>query len=384
MDTAYLYSKKALIDVIAIAFLTLTLSNCGSSSGTPVFDSGTRQLMQTSLDSCVSEIGVPGATMTIERPDGAKWVGVSGFANLENQIPMSSDLKFRVASVTKTFTATVILQLVQEGRFSLDDSVESILPGLIPNGTQISIRRLLNHTSGIFDYVQALNPNFLLGVTQNRLRKWTPGELVAVANANQVYFAPGGGWHYSNTNYVLLGMIIEKVTGNTYAREINSRILSPLGLKNTTVLEVADMPVGSTQGYWYVPPDWINTTMLDLSWMFATANIVSNSEDLLVWLKALMAGSLLDQQRKMDMFSFVNQATPDNHKYYGLGLENQNGVIGHTGDLVFGGQAAVYEYNGWKFIVLINASPSKDIQPWGFGSELILFKTMAALGLITL
>ncbi len=340
-------------------------------------DPETQALLQTTLNSALADIAVPGATMTVVRPDGAVWVGVAGLSDTANSTPMAPGLKFRIGSVTKTFTAVLILQLVQEGSLSLDQTLESVLPGAVPNGSAITIRQLLNHTSGVFDYIQAQNPNFLVGIGSDPLRKWTPQELVAVANANVPYFAPGAGFHYSNTNYVLLGMIIEKVTHRTYAQEVTSRFIVPLGLRNTSVAELPDMPAGSTHGYVYATT-WYECTNIDPSWAFATGNIVSSTGDLLVWLNTIMQGSLLDAQRKADQFTFVRVIPDSDILQYGLGLEKQGLAVGHTGDFVFGGQAAMYELSGWKFIILTNASPP-DYE--GFGSEYILSMTRQALGL---
>jgi D-alanyl-D-alanine carboxypeptidase len=365
-------------------FIILLVAGCSGSDNQGPYQQ-TERLLQDSLDASVATIGVPGATMTVVGPDGANWVCVNGLSNRENSIAMTPGLKFRIGSVTKTFTATVILQLVQEGWLKLNDTLDSFLPGLVPNGARITIRQLLNHTSGIFDYAQAQNPNFLQALYDNPLRKWTREELVAIANANGPYFSPGTGFHYSNTNYVLLGMIIEQRTGSTYAQEVRSRIFVPLGLQNTSIPDTPDMPEGSTRGYTYdstkaVNERWVNTTRFDPSWAFGTGSVISNSEDMLIWIEALMTGALLDAQRKTDMFTFVSIGIPGFE--YGLGLERQNWeAIGHTGDFVYGGQAAMYQYRGWKFIVLVNASPSNESV--GFGSEYIMFKAIAALGLLT-
>ncbi len=362
---------------ITLVLLAVLVTACGGGSDSPVFDSQTAQLMQTSLDAGIGEAGVPGATMTVVRPDGAVWIGVSGLSDIEHNTAMVSGLKFRIGSVSKTFTATVILQLVQEGRLSLDDKLESLLPGVVPAGAQISVHQMLNHTSGIFDYAQAKNPDFLDELYLNPFRKWKREELIAIANANPSYFPPATGFHYSNTNYVLLAMIIEKITKKTYAQEVTRRILVPLGLENTSVPDAPDMPPGSTEGYVYMTNRWVNVTRFDPSWAFGTGAIISNSRDLLAWLDALMKGTLLDPQRKAQMFTYVDMGVPGYG--YGLGIEKQGEAIGHTGDFVYGGQAAVYRYRGWMFIVLTNASPSKGILP--FGSEYIMFKTMRALGI---
>jgi D-alanyl-D-alanine carboxypeptidase len=371
--------------ISALMLLAVAAAFCGGcSDAAPVFDQQTARTLQDSLDASVAAIGVPGATMTVIGPNGARWTGVNGLADRENNTPVSPEMKFRVASVSKTFTATVILQLVREGLLSLDDTLESVLPGVVPNASRITIRQLLNHTSGLFDYPHAEKPfNFFAEMYRNPLRKWTPAELVAVTNTNDPYFPPGTGFHYSNINYVLLGLIIEKRTKRTYAEEIRSRILVPLGLRNTSVPDGPDMPEGSTRGYHYddtlqTADKWVNVTRFDPSWGFGTAAIVSNSADLLIWLEALMKGTLLDEQRRKEMFTFVSIGFPGFE--YGLGLEKQRWeAVGHTGDFVYGGQSAMYQYRGWKFIVLVNASPSMGSAP--FGSEYIMFKAMAALGL---
>jgi D-alanyl-D-alanine carboxypeptidase len=361
-----------LVSVVAMAF---GCAGGGSDGPAPVFDEQTKQLLQGSLDSSVSIIGVPGATMTVIRPDGAKWVGVCGLSDIEKSIPMAPGMKFRAGSLSKTFTATMILQLVQEGRLSLDQKLESILPGLVPNGPQISIRQLLNHTSGLFDYAQAENPNFLDGLAADPFREWTKEELIAIANNNHTTAA----WTYSNTNYLILGMIMEKITGRTYAQEISSRILVPLGLHNTSVPDTPDMPPGSTRGYDYRGAAWVDVTRFGTSWAFGTGAIISTSEDLVVWLDALMKGTLLDRQRREEMFTFVDMGRQAGWQY-GLGLEKQEFyAIGHTGDFVYGGQAAMYDFKGWRFIVLVNASPANDIGM--FGSDYIMYRAMRTLGI---
>lgn len=360
-----------------MAFVTALVSGC-SGGGAPSFDSKTALLMQGSLDAGVSEIKVPGVTMTVVGPDGSRWAGISGVSDIPNNTAMADNLKFRIGSVTKTFTATMILQLVQEGRLSLDQTLEAVLPGTgVANANQITIRQMLNHTSGIFDYAQAQNPNFLAGLLADPLKKWRPEDLIAVANANAPYFDPGKDFHYSNTNYVLFGLMVEKLTGRSYGQELSSRILVPLGMVNTSVPETPEMPAGSTHGYTYDNGNWLDTTRFDPSWGFGTGSLISNSEDLLIWLDALIQGTLLDQQRKADMFTFVDINADVK---YGLGLENQIGAVGHTGDFVYGGQAAVYHINGWRFVVLTNSSPTTDTAV--FGSEYIAFKTMKSLGLM--
>lgn len=375
--------------LLAYSFLIITLliGACSGASNTPIFDSYTRQLLQNTLDTSLATLGVPGAAVTIIRPDGAKWGGVSGLSSIENNTPMVPDLKFRIGSLTKTMTAVVILQLVQEGRLSLDASVESILPGAIPNGANISIRQLLNMTSGLFNYIDDVPIFKTTQITSGVLHNWTPSDLLAIANAQPVYFAPGKGWHYSNTNYILLGLIIEKVTKSTFTKEVTSRIINHLGLNNTSIPTTPDMPPGSTQGYlWYAGTRY-NSTKADPSFAWSAGNAISNNDDLAVFLTAVINGTLLDQQRKTDMFTFVNDRgviTQGDDAKYGLGLYYYSpGWVGHAGDFIFGGQASLYWYNGWIFIVQTNASPPNPIPIEGMenGADYIWYTLVKALGL---
>src|SRR5690348_13941994 len=165
--------------------------------------------------------------------------GTSGVADLAAGGPVNVDGYFRMGSNTKTFVSVVVLQLVAEGRLCLDDTVERWLPGVVTgngnNGAAVTVRELLQHTSGLYDYT-----NDLLGrigsvddFQKFRFTSFTPEQLVATAITHQPNFAPGQGWDYSNTNYVLLGMIIKRVTGHDWASEVTNRIIRPLGLRHT-------------------------------------------------------------------------------------------------------------------------------------------------------
>lgn len=131
--------------------------------------------------------------------------------------------QFRIGSITKTFVATIVLQLVGEGRLRLDERIARRLPGLLTNGEQITVRQLLNHTSGLPDYTG--DPELFAGIRQNRL--WEPRELVALAERQPQLFEPGSAWAYSNTDYIVAGLLVEAVTGRSLARELDRRIFSP-------------------------------------------------------------------------------------------------------------------------------------------------------------
>ena len=159
--------------------------------------------------------------------------GAAGYANLRTKERMRVDHAFRVGSITKTFVATVVLQLAAEGTLGLDDALERWLPGLVANGQAITLRQLLNHTSGIYNYTddQALNRTLI----RNPRRVLTPVELVAVATKHGPNFDPGKRWSYSNTGYILLGLVIEKATATSLEQELRERIFEPLALTRTTL-----------------------------------------------------------------------------------------------------------------------------------------------------
>lgn len=186
--------------------------------------------------------GVPGVTATAEDRHGA-WSATAGVGDLRTGAPRSAADRYRVGSITKTFASTVLLQLEAEGRLSLDDTVDHWLPGVVRgngnDGTGITLRQLLNHTSGIFNYTadEDFGRTYFLkdGFLRHRYDTSTPGQLVAIALSHKPDFAPGTSWNYSNTNYVLAGMVIEKATGRSYAAQIRERIIEPLGLHATSV-----------------------------------------------------------------------------------------------------------------------------------------------------
>lgn len=362
--------------ISCLMMITAFLPGCEQETAVPSFDSRTIRLIQASLDSSLDEIGVPGAAVAVVSPEGAVWKGASGISDIQNNTAMTPDLKFRIGSLTKTFTAVVILQLVQEAKLSLDQTLDSLFPGIVPDTGKITVRQLLNHTSGLFDYAQAENPSFLEGIRTSPLKQYSPEDLIAVSNNNPPCNAAGEGFHYSNTNYILLGMIIEKITGNAYGEEVYSRIINPLHLDSTSVPETPDMPDGSTHGYTFIDGALLDTSRIDTSWAFSAGNMISNAQDLLTFLDAVIRGTLLDEKHTAEMFTFV-EVFPT--MQYGLGLEKTGEAIGHTGDFVFGGQAAMYGLKGWRFIILTNASPSKDID--SFGSEHIMFTIIKNLDL---
>ncbi|MER7498838.1 serine hydrolase domain-containing protein [Nonomuraea pusilla] len=253
----------------------------------------------------------------------------AGTARLNGTRPVPHDPLFRVGSTTKTFVATVLLQLVGEGRLSLDDPVERWLPGVVPGGDAVTVRRLLDHTSGLYDYSQDKDvPLFGPEFVRNRHRTYPAEELVRLALRNPPYFAPGKGWRYSNTNYFLAGMIIERVTGRPYAEEITRRILRPLGLRRT-FLPGTSPAIPGRHAHGYMPlsmePDaeLVDITSFNPSVAGAAGEMISSAGDVQRFFAALLQGRLLRPAQLAEMTRTVDisRETGIPGAGYGLGLE---------------------------------------------------------------
>ncbi|MBL7259752.1 serine hydrolase domain-containing protein [Paractinoplanes lichenicola] len=227
----------------------------------------------------------------------------------------------RIGSITKTFTAVVVLQLVGEGRLTLDDPVEKWLPGVV-GGRRISVRQLLQHTSGLYDYSADLIPNYATpeSYLRERDRPYTPEQLVKIAMSH-----PQGDttWSYSNTNYVLVGMLIEAVTGRDWAPEVDARITRPLGLRHTRTDFVRDLPAPHATNYMQFTPGGplVDTTIairgLDSG---ADGSMVSTASDLNRFLAALAAVRLLKPAQQTQMRTLVPMPDAPPGSGSGLGI----------------------------------------------------------------
>ncbi|MGW2654129.1 serine hydrolase domain-containing protein [Streptomyces sp. NPDC001478] len=280
--------------------------------------------------------------------DGRRvWRGTAGTAERDTTRPVPVDGRFRMGSITKTFLATVVLQLAAEDRLGLDDSVERWLPGTVPGGDRITLRHLLNHTSGLYDYKRTLtmppSPAFL----DDRLRTWTASELVGRAVAQPpTSTTPGTAYAYSNTDYVLLGQIVEQATGRSYADEITARIIRPLGLHSTSVPGTSPrIPGPHPHGYVPVVDDdgmrLVDYTEMNPSLMGASGEMISTTHDLNRFVSALLGGRLLPDHLLDEM------RTPGlEHGSYGLGLTWRTTACGTP---VYGNDGDALAYQTWSF-----------------------------------
>ncbi|WP_380284122.1 serine hydrolase domain-containing protein [Kitasatospora purpeofusca] len=270
------------------------------------------------------------------------WQGTAGVAELDDRSAVDPDGRFRIGSLTKMFTATVVLQLVGEGRVRLDDPVSAYLPGVVPGGERITVRQLLDHTSGLFSYTddQRFVPRTAEGVeawaATGRWRTWTAEEIVADAVAHPPYFAPGASWHYSNTNYLLAGMIIQKSTGRTWNQEVERRIIRPLGLRQTSMPVSSPLITGPhAHLYTQLPGGPVDTTLINPSAGGAAGAGISSTADLARFHAALFGGRLLRPAELAAMKATVDTGVPGYR--YGLGVGSVDlgcGVVwGHSGSI---------------------------------------------------
>ncbi|MEU0936390.1 serine hydrolase domain-containing protein [Embleya sp. NPDC005971] len=325
--------------------------------------------------------GVPGVVVRARDARGV-WSGTAGVADLgTGRAPRPVD-RFRAGSIAKPFIATVLLQLEAEGRVRLADSVEKWLPGVVRgngnDGRGISLRQLLNHTSGLADYTE--DPDLhLLGkdFLAHRYDTWTPERLVAIAMRHEPRFAPGTGWNYTTTEYVLAAMIVERVTGHPYAAEAERRIFAPLGLRSTLLPgHYPRLPAPSGRMYTKFPDDPSRTvhdiTEFDPSWGWAAGELVSGTADLDRFLDALMRGRLLPEAQLAEMTTTVPSPDFGDGQDDGLGIFRATlpcgtQVWGHTGFLP-GSQSMAYSTRdgGHTLVVDFNTDWAGDTDAAGY------------------
>ena len=324
---------------VAMAIGALLVAPAGAGATTGYRRTGSHPIhpgeLRRLLDQLVAA-GAPGAAALV-RQDHRVTRAASGLADLRSGRRMRPGLNYRVGSLTKPLVATVVLQLVAEHKLSLSDTVARWLPGILPYGNQVSIRQLLNHTSGIPD--NALEPLVILyTVPGGRSRAWTPQELVALIADQPLLFPPGTAWSYSNTDYVLAGMIVEAATGKTLGQELTRRIIGPLGLRDTVFpVNQPGIPGPNPRGYSLPLVDeagpLLDFTVYNPSLAWGAGNLISDLGDLERFFRALLGGRLLPARLLAEMTTPVPTGQPGFG--YGLGLavlQTPSGrLIGHDG-----------------------------------------------------
>jgi D-alanyl-D-alanine carboxypeptidase len=327
--------------------------------------------LQAALDAVRAKLAIPGASVTILFPDGSSWTGVSGLAEIATRTPVGPTTAFAFASMSKTFTSALIIQLIEAGRLHLTDSAASILPKVATQiDPRITIAMLLDHTSGLQDYF--LNPKIDAPLQAKPTRPWTTDQ--ALAYVLKPYFPPGRGWHYSNTNYLLLGLIAERITGQPLDVAIRSRLLDPSGLKaiwyqakeqpraplahgyRVTSTKPTAKPIDLADGTGVAPFRSVVTAAA------GAGSLAGTSEDLARWARLLYSGQVLGPDGTAVLLGgFSATAAYKPAIPYGYGVQaaviDGHPSLGHSGRLLgFRGVLRHFPLEGLTIAVLTNQS----------------------------
>ena len=353
------------------------LAGCSSSSD-PNFNPATAEQLQTMMDTVITEYRIPGAIMGVQLSNGTFWFGTSGTASLSSPINMTSDMILKVGSISKTFVATVVLQLTESRNgaiLNLNQTLGQWMPAIrnlpdvpdnwsVPsNWEPLTLRQMLNHTTGIieYNYDPYFRDNYYLPAVPY---VWAPCELVDISAKYPLVFQPGTQWLYSNTDYLLLGMIVEAATGVSIENQVQQRVITPLWMSGTSFPTTPQFPDPHAQGYHDQNNNGFlesfeNVTSLDPSYSWAAGAIVTNIHDLLNWTIVLARGDLLEPKTQAERTTWFPPDSPP-LTGYGLGLSNEEGYIGHIGDIL--GYQAILEYrDGNAIVVLINGEPPSQV-----------------------
>ncbi|MCZ2824254.1 MULTISPECIES: serine hydrolase domain-containing protein [unclassified Modestobacter] len=307
--------------------------------------------LQGELDALVADDGFPGALAAVRGSGGRVHHLTAGVGDLTTGEPVPVDGEVRIASNTKTFVATVVLQLVEEGLVDLDAPIETHLPGLVRgpggDGNAITVRQLLQHTSGLPDYDDVVVADYL--AVQHRYVE--PHQLLDIALARPASFAPDAGWEYSNTNYVLAGLLVQEVTGRPIGAEITTRIIEPLDLDDTYWPHEGEQELRGDHphGYYAAEPgaEYADVTVQDPAFGWAAGQLVASPGDLLDFFTALVDGELLGPAMLTEMQSTVPApgSAASGDEAYGLGLQTFTLSCGGTA-WTHGGDIPGYETRG--------------------------------------
>ncbi|MFF6990807.1 serine hydrolase [Streptomyces sp. NPDC010273] len=302
-----------------------------AAAGRPAPDmAGLRAVLRT-----LTEQGAPGAIARID-DNGTVYTAAAGVDDRTTRRAIGNADRFRIGSITKSFSAVVLLQLADAHKLDLDASVDRYLPGLLSD-QRITVRHILSHRSGLYDYTNSMFANSVSGFEAVRDKVFTYRQLVQLSLNHARTNAPGAAYSYSNTNFVIAGMLIEKLTGHAVGTEYRDRIIKPLDLRDTLYVHPATKIPGR-HAHGYLTPDRAGAQLVDatdqtVSWAQSAGAVISTTRDLNTFFSALLGGRLTSaaQLAQMERWTPVNSTTR-----YGLGLRRRDlscgvSVYGHTG-----------------------------------------------------
>ena len=338
--------------IIYISTLLFSLHFLHAQSFNPAFASR----LQKTIDSILIAKDIKGISAGVYIPNMGTWQGVSGISH--PGAPITSDMEFAIASNTKLFTAVLLLKLAEHNKLRLDDSLHAFLPSYKNIDSNITIRQLLNHTTGLDDVTSV--PGYPDSIMNNPRRVYTASELLTWAGPPA--FAPGKGWEYCNTNYLLAGLIAEKVTGQSYGKLLRDSILTPLNL-DSTFLDVHDSVLYTIAHPWQAGRDNSATPRISLnSAAGAAGGMYSTSNEMLQWYDALMNGKVINAQSLKEMTTFVEK------ERYGMGIAEyivSGKPVWTHGGQIWGGYNSSMMYDpstGIIVCILTNQLPAQAFQ----------------------
>ena len=325
-------------------------------------DAATAADLDTAITAAMNSTGVPGVIVGIWSPQG-DYVRSFGVADTATRAPMQTDFYSRIGSETKTFTVTAVLQLADQHKIALDEPIGRYLDG-VPGGDAITVRQLAGMRSGLFNYTET--DAFRDAITADPRRAYSPAELLGFAFAEPPVFPPGEGLQYSNTNTILLGLLVEKITGQPLGDYLRDHVLAPLGLWHTSFPAGAGFPAPHAQGYTEVADDGVAVTATDWnpSWAWSAGAMISTLADLRTWAPAVATGTLLSPEMQRQRLQTVHADGLPPDAGYGLGIFNVGGWIGHNGSLPGYQTVVVYQPETQTTLVILT---NTDISPPGGG-----------------
>lgn len=312
------------------------------------------------VNKTLKEMKVPGASIAIVRDGKILRTGGYGFADVENGVSATPKTVYQIGSVTKQFTSTLIMKLREEGKIDLEKSIREYLPEVPEAWKSVTVRQLLNHTSGIFSYTSLPEMFETLLVQRTDL-----ADIIKRSAAQKPDFAPGESFSYNNTAYFLLGAILEKVSGQSYGDLLKERIFSPLGMSATSVTDWAAIMPHRARGYHLEGGKLVNAPWMDMSWPGAAGNLSSSVEDLAKWMIA-QEGAMLKPESWRMMLEPTKHGKGTTPYGFGWALSkvNDHPIIEHGGGIPgFVSLVRRYPTKGIAIVVLTNSGSADATDP---------------------
>jgi D-alanyl-D-alanine carboxypeptidase len=376
-----LLSKSLLVTAFLITSIPFSFGDEG-----PIEDR-----LQKVLDQGLKKYDARGVSAAVIFPDHEVWIGTSGISH--ETVSIEPGMLFGIGSITKNVVAALTLQLVEEGVLSLDDPLSKWLPSYPHVDSAITLRQLLNHTSGIYMFWS--NQKIWDDLKEDRSKIWTPEEILTYIK--EPYFPPGGGWRYSNTNYLLLAMIIEKATDSKLSTEFKQRFWQPLGITNAYLSIQEDIPENRAHVFgdnFNKDGSWQDLTFLPRashdSIIFGSAGLFMTAEELAKWCHSLFEGKVLKQQSMDQMLQFVDIGFGPKKRGYGLGVQlflrrmgSGETAVGHSGGEIGASAFMVHlPEHHVSVVVMINSFNGRCSEAIARGLITTVLKDLRVLGMI--